>query len=132
MIKHWYLENDEKVYFTKEQEEELKNGRVSKELIGKVGSMIPHDVTCKLRNNDEKFEDIEVTITKMYLQRDVCDDIQDCYVYVDKKGNYYIEECDNEMEYFDEYKEEFMPLIPLKGRDLMIINNRYNVNLGEE
>lgn len=129
MIKHYYIENDKKVYFTKEQEEELTYGRLSKELIGKVGSTIFHDVTCKVKINGI-FEDIEVTNTNMYLQRVILGDYQNCYVYVDKQGNYYIEENDSTITYYFEYKEEFIPLIPLAGKDLEIINRRYNVNLG--
>lgn len=129
MIKHYYIENDKKVYFTKEQEEELTYGRLSKELIGKVGSTIFHDVTCKVKINGI-FEDIEVTETEMYLQRYVLGDCQNCYVYIDKQGNHYIEENDSTITYYFEYKEEFIPLIPLAGKDLEIINRRYNVNLG--
>ena len=129
MIKHYYVENGNKVYFTKEQEEKLTYGRLSKELIGKVGAIIPFDVTCKVKKG-EKFEDIEVTNTYMYLQRNILGDYQNCYVYVDKQGNYYIEENDSTITYYFEYKEEFIPLIPLAGKDLEIINRRYNVKLG--
>ena len=76
------------------------------------------------------FEDIEVTETEMYLQRYVLGDCQNCYVYIDKQGNHYIEENDSTITYYFEYKEEFIPLIPLAGKDLEIINRRYNVNLG--
>ena len=39
-------------------------------------------------------------------------------------------ENDSTITYYFEYKEEFIPLIPLAGKDLEIINRIYNVNLG--
>lgn len=85
---------------------------------------------------DGKFKNIEVECTEMYLQRDVHDDFEDCYVYVDMQGNYYIEETNNEFRYFGHKIDGktnydlFIPLVPLAGKDLEIINDRYNVNLG--
>lgn len=131
MEKLWYEKNNKKVYLTNEQEIEYRNclekGKLSQEFIKEVGTHVYSEFTYKAKNEKGFFEDIEVEKTDMMLQKDF-PKLEDYLVYVDKNGKYYIDEG-NEYTYFIEYNELFIPLIPLIGKVLEIINSKYNLNI---
>ena len=84
---------------------------------------------------DGVYTPFEGTKVDMYLQREIIVDGQyknsyeyeyeNCYVYLDQKGNEYIEVSDSPWRYFWEFEKPILVLIPLEGRDLEIINARY-------